>query len=147
MAHALGADVGASETPEVGVLPVKRTEPGIASPLLDDVPRSFFALQWHNAEVRGLPEGALTLASSPRCAIQMMCVDHHAISAQFHVEITEQMVDEWSVIPTYAKSLEDSLGSDGVEVLKRDVSRRAIELKQVAEQLYINWRRLAFPSC
>ena len=139
LAEALGGEVGPSKTPEIGVLDVQLTETGATGVFLDGAPEIFKALQWHSAEITRLPEGAEVLATSPDCAVQAMKWGTRAYSLQFHVEIEENTVSDWSKIPEYAGSLEKALGADGAAVLDADALKNMKDFNALAERIYINW--------
>ena len=142
LADALGGEVGTSVTPEIGVLDVQLTEVGASGVAFDGLPERFPALQWHSAEVTRMPEGAACLATSPDCAVQAMKWQTRAFSAQFHVEVEADTVDNWAKIPEYAGALENALGSDGAAKLKADVEANMGKFNEMAERLYINWLQM-----
>ena len=141
LGEALGGQVGRAHASEVGIMPVTVNAAGIASPYLQGLPAQFEVLQWHGAEVSTPPPGAQVLASSPCCAIQIMGVGSHALSMQFHVEITATTVTDWNGIPAYASALESLLGSGGAETLKARALQEMPVFNRYARQLYLNWKR------
>ncbi len=143
LAEALGGTVRPSERPEIGVMEVKLTEEGISSVWMDGLPESLNCLQWHSAEVTGLPSGAQVLASSPACTVQAMKWGPRAYSAQFHVEIEPDTVSNWARIPEYAAALETALGPEGAAKMQADADRCMKEFNETAERLYMNWLQCA----
>ena len=143
LAEALGGSCGPSEQPEVGVLTVQLTEEGARGVFFDDLPDSFSCLQWHGAEVKQMPAGAKCLATSPACAVQAMQWGPRAYSAQFHIEIEPDTVDNWVVIPAYAKALERALGAGGAARLKAECDKEMEVFGRMAERVYINWLQTA----
>ncbi len=139
LAEALGGTVGRSKSPEIGVLPVQLTDAGADSVFLDGLPDEFDTLQWHSAEVKTMPEGALCLASSPACVIQAMSWQSRAYSVQFHVEVEPDTVSNWNAIPQYANALQAALGASGPAVLQSACEQGMHRFNDVAERLYINW--------
>lgn len=139
LAEALGGRCGPSETPEIGVMDVQLTEEGATGILFDDLPATFPSLQWHSAEVKQIPAGARCLATSPACAVQAMQWGPRAFSAQFHIEVESDTVDNWADIPEYADALRKALGSDGARQLKTDCETHMADFNRMAERLYINW--------
>ena len=85
------------------------------------------------------PPAAQVLASSPACAVQALAVGKHALSAQFHVEVTSATVGEWSAIPAYADALTEAMGPDGVNELDRQVAAVLASFNAQAKVLYDNW--------
>ncbi len=139
LAEALGGAAGPAQTPEIGVLKVMQTEEGAQSVILDGLPMVMDALQWHSAEVTALPEGAKVLMGSPDCAVQAMSWGPRAFSAQFHIEIEADTVENWAKIPAYHDALVKALGDEGAQSLKAECDSRMSNFEKNAERLYINW--------
>jgi GMP synthase-like glutamine amidotransferase len=139
LAEALGGRVGASDTPEIGVMPVQLTEVGATGVFLDGVPDVFDCLQWHSSEVKVMPAGAKCLATSRQCAVQAMSWGPRAYSVQFHVEVEADTVGNWAAIPEYGTALEAALGAQGLERLKADCQAGLTGFEALAERMYINW--------
>ena len=118
---------------------VQLTEEGASGVLLDGLPERFPTLQWHSAEIKQMPPGAVCLATSPACAVQAMKWGTRAYSAQFHVEVEHDTVRNWAAIPEYAGALEKAMGEGAVARLDADVSARMKTFNDAAERLYINW--------
>ena len=138
LASALGAEVGPG-TPEIGLLPVKVED----SPVFEGLGSPIDTLQWHGAEVKELPDGAMSIASSPACAIQAMLFGRHAVTAQFHLETEPDTVQNWAKIPAYAAALERALGPGAVENLDAKVTANMAALNATARRFYNNWMALA----
>ncbi|HEY8276593.1 MAG TPA: type 1 glutamine amidotransferase [Methyloceanibacter sp.] len=136
LADATGGTVGLAKSPEVGVLTVSSTEAGRRDRVLRDLPDPMTVLQWHGAEVTGLPGDAEVLAESDVCGIQACRVGKHAYGFQCHVEITDETVRQWAVIPEYASSLESALGKGAVAQLQAEVSQRLPQFNKDAHTLY-----------
>ena len=143
LAEALGGKCGPSDEPEVGVMTVELTPQGAESIFLDGLPDRFDCLQWHGAEVKVLPDGAVILASSPACANQAMSWGPRAFSAQFHVEVEPDTVSNWAEIPEYSEALDRVFGDGGAERLDRDCANGMTAFGQAAERVYINWMHAA----
>ena len=140
LADATGGSVGLAKTPEVGVLTVSSTEAGRRDPVLRALPDPMTVLQWHGAEVTGLPSNAEVLAASDVCGIQAARVGKHAYGFQCHVEITDETVRQWAVIPEYACSLESTLGQGAVAQLQAEVLQRLPQFNRDARTLYENFK-------
>jgi len=143
LAEALGGSVGASTTPEIGVLDVHLTQEGASGVFLDGLSETFACLQWHSAEITKLPAGAQVLATSPACAVQAMKWGPRAYSLQFHLEVEEATVADWKKIPEYAQALESAMGKDGGVRLETQVIDAMPQFNQAAERVYINWMQAA----
>ena len=139
LACAYGAKVGPGDESEVGVMPVRKTVDGKQSAFLRDLPDSMDTLQWHSAEVKTVPKGFKVLVESDRCAIQSLSYGDKVFSVQYHQEITETTISDWSKISEYKTSLEKSLGQNAVEKLEKDVLAHMNKFNHAAEKLYRNW--------
>lgn len=94
IAHALGARVYPGPEKEIGWLPVEKTDAGRSSALLADMPEPFTVLHWHG-DTFDLPAGAIWLARSAATANQAFSYGEHVLALQFHLEATEQGVEEF----------------------------------------------------
>lgn len=139
LASALGGAVGKMSAPEVGLLGIDLTQAGCGDPLMAGLPARQTALQWHGAEVKTLPAGAVVLASSPACAVQAMRIGDHAYGLQYHVELASRTVPEWGEVPAYACALDDTLGRGALQHLRDDAAKLMPEFNRTARQLYDNF--------
>jgi len=142
LASALGGTVAPAALPEVGVLTIAKTDVGHSDPLMRGAPDPMQVLQWHGAEITGLPPQATILASSPACRVQAFRFQDHAYGLQFHVEITKDTVGEWAEIPTYACSLDTAMGSGAVSRLAGEVEALLPAFNRDARTLYDNLKAL-----
>lgn len=143
LAEALGGEVGPAAEPEIGVMPVRLTDAGIASPFLRDIPGEFRCLQWHSAEVVRPPPGAEVLISSPACAVNALSWAGCAFSIQFHVELTPSTVSEWGEIPEYAGALEAALGDGALARLDAAAAADMPSFASLSRILYRNFMEAA----
>ncbi|MCX2566744.1 type 1 glutamine amidotransferase [Acetobacter suratthaniensis] len=118
LAQALGGHVGLMKKPEVGLATIHVTTEGQQDPLFANAPHEMEIFQWHGAEVQTLPEGAVVLAANAACPVQAMRVGPHAWGLQYHVEMTDTTVAEWSAIPEYKASMEKALGAERAATLE-----------------------------
>jgi len=86
LAAALGARVYPGPAPEVGLLEVQLTEAGRRDPVASILPAAFTTLQWHG-DTFDLPEGAVSLFSSPAYPNQGFRYGEVAYGVQFHLEV------------------------------------------------------------
>jgi GMP synthase (glutamine-hydrolysing) len=70
----------------VGGIDLTLTEEGMRDPLLEGFPRRFRALAGHKEACDATPPGAVLLASSPGCPVQMFRVGNNVYATQFHPE-------------------------------------------------------------
>lgn len=95
LAHALNGVVGPAELPEFGWMSVDLTSQGKEDPLFYGVGQEFSSFQYHNDEVKVLPEGAMVLATSDSVPVQAFRFrDQLAWGIQFHPEVSLAMSEE-----------------------------------------------------
>lgn len=94
IAKALGAVVKPNRVKEEGWFELSLTEAGLGDPLFAGVDPVFPVFQWHG-DTFGLPAGAEHLAASQLCAHQAFRRGA-AYGLQFHVEVTERIVEVWA---------------------------------------------------
>jgi GMP synthase (glutamine-hydrolysing) len=82
-----GATVDRAYGEPIGAVPVTLTEAGRIDPLLAGLPTTFDAFVGHKEACRDVPPGAVLLASSPTCKVQMFRVRTHLYATQFHPEL------------------------------------------------------------
>ncbi|GAA4121701.1 type 1 glutamine amidotransferase [Aminobacter aganoensis] len=139
LADALGGKVGLMKMPEVGLASVELTAAGQGDPLFAGVAASLETLQWHGAEVSGLPVGGEVLAGNAACAIQALRVGARAYGFQYHMEITDRTVADWSQIPEYKTSLERALGAQAAARLGETVKPHLNGFRATARRINDNF--------
>ena len=143
LAAALGGNVGPNDRPEVGVMDISLTTPGTESGFFRGFPSTLPCLQWHSSAVTSVPDELEVLASSALCAVQAMRMGDHAITAQFHIEITEDTIEEWGAVPAYHRALVDTLGEDAMVDFERAVVGKLDVFRGYARRFYENWKEKA----
>jgi GMP synthase-like glutamine amidotransferase len=98
IAHALGAEVYAGNTEEIGwdkvdITPEGMSDPAFASLAVDSTPVAE-VFQWHG-DTFDLPRKAVKLASSTTFPNQAFKYGDNVYSLQFHIEVTPEMIAEW----------------------------------------------------
>jgi len=80
---------------EVGTFEVELTPAGLADPVLRGVPARFAVHLGHHDRIDRMPSELVTLASSSKCAAQLVRVAGKPVyGAQFHCEMNEQHMRE-----------------------------------------------------
>jgi GMP synthase-like glutamine amidotransferase len=139
LATALGGEVALADEAEVGVFDIELTEDGKAHPLMQGLDGSHQVMQWHNSEVKRVPQQARVLASSPKAEVQAMAIDVHAMSSQFHCEFSPQTVAGWSSMPSYIAALERHLGVGAYPKLVEQSLPLMPEMAKMTRQIYDNF--------
>jgi GMP synthase-like glutamine amidotransferase len=147
LARALGARITRSRDKEIGWLPldvVDRTravEWFGAGPL----PEIF---QWHEDEFE-LPGGAARLAATASTSNQAFVATHGGVDhlgMQFHVEMTPELVIQWTADARSMAGIERERSSNTASVqsiaeIRRDLPGRCERARGVAFRLYDRWAR------
>ena len=94
LASYLGGAVDHEHGEPVGPVQLTLTAAAADDPLAADLPGTFEAFVGHKESVSRLPDGAVLLASSPSCPVQMFRVGTHTWATQFHPEPTPQQLIE-----------------------------------------------------
>ncbi|WP_028279197.1 glutamine amidotransferase [Arthrobacter sp. H5] len=71
----------------IGAVQITVTDAGVADPLLTGLPRTFDAFVGHKEACTTLPAGAVVLASSSSCPVQMFRIKENLFATQFHPEL------------------------------------------------------------
>ena len=138
LAEALGGRVGPMTAPEVGLTTVDLTAEGRADPIFTDFAARIDCFQWHGAEVKTLPPGAVSLARNHAAPIQAMRWNRWAYGFQYHVEMTAATVPDWQAVPAYLASLQAAMGKDAAR-LEADVAARLPAFATAARRLNDNF--------
>lgn len=90
LAQALGGNVIKDRSrAELGTLDVSLNEEGKKDPLLGTLDGTFLAQFGHNDQVEVLPNGAVNMASTPKCPVQAYKLEGKKVySTQFHPELS-----------------------------------------------------------
>ncbi len=144
LADALGGEVGSGDKSEVGIMQIYKTETGKQSPFLINMSDTMNCLQWHSAEVKTAPAGLDVLSLSDACAIQSLSLGNQVITMQYHQEIINSTVSDWSDIPAYKVALEKALGEDAAEKLEQKALEYMYDFNNTARQFYENWKTVVF---
>lgn len=85
---ALGGEVSKEKYgEEVGGVTITLTEDGVQDPLLQGLPHEFRAFCGHKEACQDVPAGAVLLASSATCPVQMLRFATNVYATQFHPEL------------------------------------------------------------
>ncbi len=90
LSRALGGEVAAAESPEVGWHPVRLAYPGTIDPIFTGIRWESVQFHFHQQHVTKLPADASVLAGSADCPIQAFRVGLTTYGFQYHFEWTKQ---------------------------------------------------------
>lgn len=94
IAKALGQQVFPNSIQEVGWHPIQMTSEAAKDPHFKNFPNKIAVFHWHG-DTFNLPQGAVHLAKTPRCAAQAFRWGTNTYALQFHFEVTPMMVKNW----------------------------------------------------
>ena len=94
LAKAAGAKVTKAPRKEIGWFKVSLTKDGKHDPLFNGLDGGFEVFQWHG-DTFEIPEGGKHLAASKNCINQALKVGPSAYGLQFHIEVTEDIIEDW----------------------------------------------------
>lgn len=82
-----GAVIDRAYGEPIGPVSISVTRQGRADPLLEGLPDTFDAYVGHKEACRSLPPGAVLLATSAGCPVQMFRIRNNLYATQFHPEL------------------------------------------------------------
>jgi len=95
LSKAAGGKVTRSPMEEIGWCTVDLTSEGQKDPLFDGLTEDLFVYQWHG-DMFSVPPDGILLATGSDCPHQALKVGKNAYGLQFHIEITDKSIREWS---------------------------------------------------
>ncbi len=136
MSKALGGEVQAGETLEVGWHPIELIPGAEDHPWFSGLAASFIAFQWH-AHIFSPPPGARLMATNDCAQCQAYVFNQH-LALQFHLEMDSQHIHE--LIEKYGSDLEgDSPCVQNAEQILQDIDQRCDRAFAVADDLIGSW--------
>jgi len=94
LAKAFGARVFPNHVKEIGWYSVQLLPEAGTDPLLSDLPSMQTVFQWHG-DTFDLPREAVLLAIGDTCRHQAFRIGSRAWAFQFHIEMTEPLIESW----------------------------------------------------
>jgi GMP synthase-like glutamine amidotransferase len=141
LADALGGEVGPASVGEFNLLEIALTDAGRQHPLYAGFGETKRGVQWHGAEVKTMPDGAILLASTSDCPIAAFAYGSSAFGLQYHVEATDQSIADWSA--SGAETLQRLHPPGFGSKVRRQVSEGFAELLGNSRRLYDNFMQIA----
>ena len=135
LAKAAGARVGRSPKEEIGFSQIQLTEEGKKDPLFSGLRETVEIFQWHG-DMFEIPLKGKLLASSKDCPHQALKVGACAYGFQFHIEITDKSIREWS---------EEYFGKGKPELVAKqkamleDYQNKKAQFIRIADKIYENF--------
>jgi GMP synthase (glutamine-hydrolysing) len=142
LANAFHATISKLPKEHIGFLQIHFSDEGKRDPLYHGLPGYEQAFQWHE-DCFALPAGAIALAHHMDGSNQAFRYGQHAYGMQYHVELTDAMLDTW----LHDLTLKDEfIGAYGEEVYKKvegDVAHLFPTYAQHSRTLIENFLRIS----
>ena len=138
LAKAAGAKVTENAVKEIGWYKVELTADGKKDLLFEGIPEEIEIYQWHG-DTFAIPREGKWLASSQLCAHQALKVGPCAYGLQFHIEITDKSIQEWS--DEYFKDDMATLTTQKGNMLKRyEENKKSFHF--LADKIFSNFLKI-----
>ncbi len=109
IAKTLGSRIYPAPAKEIGWHVVELTRPAAMDFLFSFMPKEVTVFQWHG-ETFDLPRHSVRLAASEVCPNQAFRFKNHIYGLQFHLEVTQGMVNTWK------EAYKDELKKEGAAI-------------------------------
>ena len=144
LGEVVGGKVVKSTKPEIGMFDVNFLKEKNNDALFSSFPDKVKALQWHSYEVINLENNKdiTLLASSPTTMYQIFKYQNHAYGIQFHIEVKDTTVHDWSCVIEYKSALEEQLGQGALEKFDKEAKLNMSQMNKCSNILYSNFKKL-----
>ncbi len=137
IAKAARAKVKKADKGEMGWLPVSLTDEGKRDPLFKNLEQTFEVFQWHG-DTFEIPKNGKHLAFSNDCRHQALKVGSCAYGLQFHIEVTDKIINDWIVADfkdpeEFAQKQKEML--DKYPAIKENFNRQAYAIYRNFERI------------
>jgi len=136
LAKTCGARIKKAPTKEIGWYKVEKTRDGNKDALFNAGPDRIQVFQWHE-DTFDVPEGAVLIAEGKGCTNQAFRVGQNAYGLQFHIEVTEDMIQNW---------LQSGQEEAVAEKILRDTKKVWENYHTEARSILLNFMRIAESS-
>lgn len=143
LAKAARATVGSSPEKEIGFAPVQLTAAGKKDPLFQGVAGALDVFQWHE-DMFEIPAAGTLLATSSVCPNQAFRVGPCAYGVQFHIEITDKSIREWS--DEYLQQAGNRTFAEKKKAMLEDYRKKKDQFHDVADKIYANFLDIILQS-
>ena len=144
LGEVVGGKVVKSTKPEIGMFDVNFLKEKNNDVLFSSFPDKVKALQWHSYEVINLENNKdiTLLASSPTTTYQIFKYQNHAYGIQFHIEVKDTTVHDWSCVIEYKSALEEQLGQGALQKFDKEAKLNMSQMNKCSNILYSNFKKL-----
>jgi GMP synthase (glutamine-hydrolysing) len=142
LAKAFQGEVKKLPKAHIGFLEIHFSEAGKKDPLYQGFESYQLAFQWHE-DCFLLPEGAVSLAHHTEGFNQAFRYGERAYGIQYHIELTEDLLDLWLHEPAMKKEFIEIYGLEAYEKTERDAVDLFPMYAQHATMMLKNFFRLS----
>ena len=144
LGEVVGGNVIKSKKPEIGMLNVSFLKEKSNDILFSSFPDQIKTLQWHSYEVVNLENNKdiTLLASSTNTKYQIFKYQNHAYGIQFHIEVKDTTVNDWSCVVEYKSALEEQLGVGALEKFDKEAKSNMSQMNKRSKILYSNFKTI-----
>ena len=144
LGEVVGGKVIKSKKPEIGMLDINFSKQKDNDLLFSSFSNKIKALQWHSYEVVNLEnvKDITLLASSNTTKYQIFKYQNHAYGIQFHIEVKDTTVNDWSCVIEYKNALEEQLGEGALEKFDKESKLNMPQMNKYSKILYSNFKKL-----
>lgn len=135
IAYALGADVYKADGLEVGWYPLTRNAEGKKDKLIQHFENEEMIFQWHG-RTYDTPKDAVNLISSEICPNQAFRYGDKVYGFQFHIEVTEPVIERWLNLPAHEADLQQCGKIESIETEKELTQEYLPHSMQLAEKVF-----------
>jgi len=141
LAKALGGEVGALPSAEIGWHDVTLSPVGREDPLLAGIGWTTKQFHWHGEHVVSLPKGARLLAGSTACPVQAWGAGLRSYGLQYHPEVEEATIHRW------LREDASQLGPAGTtaDSILAATTEHLGAMSRLTERLIANWALFVAP--
>ncbi len=139
IAKAKGAKVKKNHGKEIDWIKIFLDKNGLKDHLFQDFLRELDVFQWHG-DTFEIPDGAIKLARSELCQNQAFRIGNNVYSLQFHVEVTEEMIQQW--IDSYRDEIDSLKGFIDPNRIISDTRLKIENYRMQARQFCSNFLKL-----
>ncbi|MDH3646459.1 MAG: gamma-glutamyl-gamma-aminobutyrate hydrolase family protein [Gammaproteobacteria bacterium] len=140
LAKALGARVSAAEEKEIGWYDIQLTEAGAQDELLGEFSPVQRIFQWHGDRF-DLPSDAIQLASSDRCRNQAFRYEDRAYGFQFHLEVSQPLIERWLTTPAHTQELNQLADKVSPQQIRDETIRRIASTEDLSYRTFSRWAK------
>jgi GMP synthase-like glutamine amidotransferase len=132
IAKTCSAAVTKASEKEIGWYHVTLTEEGQEDLLFRGLPKNIPVFQWHE-DTFELPANGVLLAQSKKCRNQAFRIGDNVYGLQFHIEVTDDMIEEW---------MKNEEGEVNVEKTMRGTEKVRDNFEQQVKRIFLNFKCL-----